>query len=286
MTDSNDSQAVAALLTRAQKIATEKFPCSDPAAKTFVAYAPGRVNLIGEHTDYEEGFVCPFAVNLGTLVRLVRRPPVVGAARFRFYSEQFEGQVEFDRLPEHPVTTEKDLWVNYILGTIRCFHELSPTKLATWFECVEGDGAECVDCVVVANLPMGGGLSSSASLEMAVVKAMEAISGVALSSGEAMEKVAQRAEHEWAHVPCGLMDQAVASLGKQNFALLFDCRSKTGQAASLPSNKISVIVFDSGVKHSLVSGEYKARRDNCAEAVEQLSKVKPIKRLRDVASLD
>lgn len=288
MGDGKDQAAVTELLTRARDIGEKRYGALKPT-KIVECYAPGRVNLIGEHTDYEEGFVCPFAINLGTLVHLRLRPPSESVPRFRIFSEYLNEEQKFDKaLPSVPEATAQ--WWSYVVGSLHCFVEAYPNSSSaakSWFT---ADGAvEGFDMVLVANMPVGGGLSSSASVEMALVKAMEVVTSTPPNPTFTMEKVAQRAEHQWAKMPCGLMDQAIVALAHREAALLFDCRSKATKDAVLPAGKVAVIVFDSGVKHSLVSGEYKERRESCAEAVRHVSSAMPektIKHLRDVESTE
>eukprot|EP00923_Selenidium_pygospionis_P025906 GHVN01045845.1.p1 GENE.GHVN01045845.1~~GHVN01045845.1.p1 ORF type:complete len:329 (-),score=47.54 GHVN01045845.1:185-1171(-) len=145
------------------------------------------------------------------------------------------------------------------------------------------DAATGFDAVIVSDIYMGAGLSSSASLECAVATLMEIVCGHEMDSLTKMEKVAQRAEHEWAKVPCGLMDQAICTLATENHALLFDCKSKTGVHAPIPADKIGIIVIDSGVKHALVEGEYKKRRDQCQKAVDMVNETgHNVKTIREV----
>jgi galactokinase len=244
-----------------------------------IASAPGRVNLIGEHTDYNDGFVLPMGIGLRTCVAI---GPSAGG-RWHFTSEHQPETIVFERTAVGD-TARRD-WTSYIRGVIAGFtavgHEVGPL------------------CVAVASdVPVGSGLSSSAALEVATATALETLLGVSL---DPMDKalLCQKAEHEFAGVPCGLMDQVacvfgdidssragwkpaplVARLAGSGGAILLDCR--TLEVRRVPIDPAWVLVIDSGIGHAHSGGEYAARRLECERAVESLQADGfPVKALRD-----
>ncbi len=244
-----------------------------------IASAPGRVNLIGEHTDYNDGFVLPMGIGLRTCVAMGPS----GDGRWHFASEHQPETIVFERTAVGD-TARRD-WTSYIRGVIAGFlaagHEVEPV------------------CVAVAgDVPVGSGLSSSAALEVASASALEAMLGVAF---DPMEKalLCQKAEHEFAGVPCGLMDQVACVFGDSDSsragwkpappaarpaepggAILLDCR--TLEVRRIPIDPAWVLVIDSGIGHAHSGGEYAARRLECEQAVESLQADGfPVKALRD-----
>jgi galactokinase len=228
-----------------------------------IVRAPGRVNLIGEHTDYNEGFVLPIAIDRATFV--------AGRARtdhlINVYSEQFDAEDSFsmeqiERSADHP-------WSNYVRGVVK-------GMLARDLPLV---GA---DLLIASDVPLGAGLSSSASLEVAVGYAMQLLNNVNLL-GEELALLAQGAENSFVGMQCGIMDQFMAALGRAGHALLLDCRDLSYRPIPIPPD-VRVVVCDSGVRHSLVGSEYNERRAACQEAVRLLRQRLPkITALRDVS---
>jgi galactokinase len=217
--------------------------------------APGRVNLLGEHTDYNDGFMLPVATPQRTEVAL-------GAStddQFHVYSATLGESVSFPR-DGHPPQG----FASYIEGCIRL---------------VEERGAEVPPLRVYASteLPVGAGLSSSAALEVATLRALRKLLGFELDD-VSLARIAQRAEIEYAKVNCGIMDQMASSLADRNHMLFIDARSLEYQLQALPVNS-EVIVIDSGVKRSLATSKYNERRAECEEAARQLG----VPSLRDVA---
>lgn len=233
-------------IDRARTLFRASFGC-DPR---HAASAPGRVNLIGEHTDYNDGFVLPMAIEQRTAVTL--GPSADG--RWQFVSEQ------------QPTITSSDAtadaacrdWTSYIRGVIAGFiaagHALEPMAVA-----------------VASDVPVGGGLSSSAALEVAAATAFEGVLGIHLGPWE-KSLLCQRAEHEFAGVPCGIMDQAVSVLGEPDHALLLDCRTHDTRPVRVDSGRVGVLVMNSMVRHELAGGAYARRRASCEQAVQTLRK--------------
>lgn len=232
---------------------------------TLAASAPGRVNLIGEHTDYNDGFVMPLALDRRTL--LLARPRAGG--RFSLLASEIDQSVEFGlddcRAPAPPG------WTNYIRGVIAQFLKLGITPPG-------------LDIAIVSDVPVGSGLSSSAALEVAAATLLEAATGRGLSDLD-KARLCQATEHQFAGVPCGLMDMTISIMGRQDHALLLDCRSFA--AEHVPLKDASVVVVNSGVKHSLGDGEYARRRQSCEQAVKTLAARRPaIAALRDATPGD
>ncbi len=232
-----------------------------------VAGAPGRVNLIGEHTDYNDGFVLPVAIN--------RYCVAVGApggdpARSRLLAADLDEQVQvaFEPVPEPAAVRALGRpWANYVAGVMALFQRRAG-RLAGRAE----RPVRSLDIAVASSVPMGAGLSSSAALEMAVARLLEEASGERL---EAMERVrlCQAAEHEYAGVPCGIMDQFISEHGRQGHAILLDCRSLAAEHVPMPpqhgagaGGRAVVVIADTNVKHDLASGQYTARRAVCEAA--------------------
>jgi galactokinase len=225
-------------------------PPSHTAHDAFVVHAPGRVNLIGEHTDYNDGFVLPMAIERGISLAVTRRPDGVVTVR----SAHEAGAARFDlRVSLEPGRSD---WARYPAGVLAGYQRLG------W----EIPG---FDALVTTDLPSGGGLSSSAALEVATATAVEALCGRAL---DPLDKalLCQHAEHEFAGVPCGIMDQCAVALGRAGHALFIDCRSRAFQHVPFGSDDVTLIVVNSGVRHSLADGEYARRRAECEAAAARL----------------
>ena len=228
--------------------------------------APGRVNLIGEHTDYNEGFVLPLALDRRTYVAAAPRAD----RRVVVYASELGASAEFALGPElRPVGAgPSGHWSNYVRGVAACL-ERAGHKL---------NGA---DLLIASEVPLGAGLSSSAALEAAV--------GCALLNGLPgnlldLALTLQRAEHEFAGTHCGVMDQYIACLGRAGHALLIDCRTLGSEAVPLVLNDARIVVCNSMVKHELAAGAYNTRHAECAEGVRRLAQHLPgIRALRDVA---
>ncbi len=215
-----------------------------------VSEAPGRVNLIGEHTDYNDGFVLPVAIDR----------TVTAAAAPRDDSLVRVHSLDFDQCDEFSWETVRrtgDGWRNYVRGV-------------AWALADSGFGLRGVDLAISGDVPRGAGLSSSAAIEVAVAGALAAARG--LSAGERqLALLCQRAENAFVGVPCGIMDQFAAALGVAQHALLIDCRSLESEAIPFAvSNDIAVVVVDSQVPRRLSETAYNQRRQDCAEAARLL----------------
>ena len=225
----------------------------------FMVRAPGRVNLIGEHTDYNDGFVLPMAIERGLTITVGLRADRMGLVR----SEAEPGDVRFDLV--RSIDPGDGGWAAYPAGVLAGFQRLG------W----EIPGFEAA---VSADLPAGAGLSSSAALEVAMATVVETLCGRTLEPHD-KAVLCQRAEHEFAGVPCGIMDQFAVTFGRAGHALLLDCRSRAGRQVALDDDGVRVLVANSGVRHSLADGEYAVRRRECAAAASLLG----VASLRDVS---
>src|SRR5713101_2187691 len=202
--------------------------------------APGRVNLIGEHTDYNEGFVLPAAIDKLTVVAAGRGSD----NQLRMYSKNVDSMVGVSLDDLQP--RRDDAWVNYITG-VAFFLQLSGVRLQAANLCINGD------------IPLGTGLSSSASLEIASAFVFRCLSDFQHSELELI-KLCQRAENEFVGVHCGIMDQFICCLGKANHALFLDCRDLSYQHIPFPGG-VRLVVCDTGVRRGLASSEYNRRRE-------------------------
>lgn len=213
-----------------------------------VVRAPGRVNLIGEHTDYNDGYVLPMAIDRAVWIALRTRPD----RRVFAHSLDLSGRVDFalDSL-EHGGSS----WHEYLKGIAWALQEAGHV-LHGW----EG--------VIAGDVPVGAGLSSSAALEMAVARAFCAVSGVEWSPA-AMAVIGQRAESRWVGVNCGIMDQMISAAGKAGHALLIDCRSLETDLVPLPAGT-AVLVLDTSTRRGLVDSAYNERRAQCDAAARTL----------------
>jgi galactokinase len=229
--------------------------------------APGRVNLIGEHTDYNDGFVLPMAINRSTYV--------AGAARqdrmVRVCSLDFNEQYEFNL--DDATRVRQAPWLDYVEGVARS---------------LESGGARLTgaDLLIQSEVPIGGGLSSSAALEISTGFALLRLSEAEVDPVQ-LAKAGQRAEHEYVGAKVGLMDQMAAVLGRQGFALFLDCRTLETSHIPFNTSKTAVVVCDTNIKHALASSEYNKRREECEKGVAILKSYLPqITALRDVSVED
>jgi galactokinase len=231
--------------------------------------APGRVNLIGEHTDYNDGFVMPAAIGFYTRAAVAPRPD----RKLAIHSENYSEQVEFDL--DHLPATGAGHWSDYVVGVVKMLVR-SGKKLGG------------VNLLVDGNVPLGAGLSSSASIEVAVGYALLDLAESSTITRTQLALLCQRAENEFVGARCGIMDQFVASHGKRGQALLLDCRSLDLEYRQLPSPEVAVLaICNTMVKHSIAKGEYNQRRAECEAGVRALSKYLPqVRALRDVTPED
>jgi galactokinase len=226
---------------------TASFSARFGHAPDLVVRAPGRVNLIGEHTDYNDGFVLPCAIGPATMVAISKRHDnnvEVIAADFGDAGDHFSLELPLQRNIEQP-------WADYVRGTIctlqNAEYALSGAKIA-----------------IAGNLPKGAGLSSSASLAVAVGKANLALADIDIDNTR-LAQIAQRAECDFVGTKCGIMDQLISAQGKAGHALLIDCRSLGLTDVPVPDD-VAIMIVHSGVTRGLVEGHYNARRRQC-EAV-------------------
>lgn len=259
---SNDSQSLAL----AEQVAAVKaeFRSRFGRLPQWVAAAPGRVNLIGEHTDYNAGFVFPLAIERYIVVAGAR-PGDAGGERVRLYSTLLDETSGFDVGNLEPQRRD---WTSYLRGTFAGFIE-------------RGVAPGAFDLVIDSQVPLGGGLSSSAALEVATATLLEAATGHQLDPVE-KARLCQRAEHEYAGMPCGIMDQFSSALGAAGRLLLIDCRSETAELVPLDDPGVAVLVINSNVKHELTGSEYPERRAQCELAAKLLG----VETLRDATMSD
>lgn len=202
------------------------------------AVAPGRVNLIGEHTDYNDGFVLPMALPMGTVIVGKIRDGVKTSRMFTLadVGPDEERVVEFDAAEPKKIDSPK--WANYVLGVMANFHGSPLTNVA-------------FDAVIVSSVPIGGGLSSSASLEVATYTFLEILTDNKASSLVGKALACQKAEHDFAGMPCGIMDQFIAVMGETGAAVKIDCRSMEIEKVALTDPDALILIANSNVKHSL-----------------------------------
>jgi galactokinase len=225
----------------------------------WIAAAPGRVNVIGEHTDYNDGFVFPMAIERYTVIAAA---PAAGPAKIRLRSSDGKGEAVID--PAQPLKpAPKGTWFNYPMGVIAGF-------------LARGLNPGGFDALIHSTVPLGGGLSSSAALEVATATLLEAINGKALDPVE-KALLCQKAEHEYAGMPCGIMDQFISVMGRKDHLLLLDCRSCKPELVPMTDPKVAILITNTNVKHELTGGGYAKRREQCEEAARKLG----LKSLRD-----
>jgi galactokinase len=227
--------------------------------------APGRVNLIGEHTDYNDGFVLPMAIDRETVAAAAARDD----RTVRVHSLNLDESREFN-LDDEP-QARRGIWLDYVEGVARV---------------LESRGAKIggADIMLSSDVPVGAGLSSSAALELSVGLSLSVLSGAEVER-VSLALAGQQAEHTFVGTLCGIMDQLVAALGRRAHALLIDCRSLEVEAIPMKMEGVAVVVCDTRVKHELSSSEYNKRRAECARGVELLRRSLPnIRALRDVSA--
>ena len=231
------------------------------SAPEIVAQAPGRVNLIGEHIDYSDGFVLPFAIKDVTTVAICRRTD--GAIRIASLQRSHE-IFEFTLRTLAPLTGEP--WTRYPLGVVWAISELQ--ELAG------------LDILVDGRVPLGAGLSSSAALECAIATALNELFALKIGLAD-LARLTQRAENVFVGVPCGIMDQSISLMGRAGSALLLDCRDLSSENIpfDIAPENLELLIIDTQAHHSLVDGGYAERRASCEQAVAKLE----ITSLRDIS---
>ncbi|AFT72895.1 galactokinase [Alteromonas macleodii] len=219
-------------------------------APALIAHAPGRVNIIGEHTDYNEGFVFPAAINFGTWVAATKRADndiVVTAMDYENQQNQFSlSDINYD---------EEQGWANYVRGVVKVLKEAMP----------DFGGA---NLLVTGNVPQGAGLSSSASFEVAILKALSALYELPLDGVQAA-LLGQKAENTFVGCSCGIMDQLISAMGNEGMAMLLDCQSLAIEHSPLPDSH-QIVIINSNVKRGLVDSEYNLRRQQCEQGASLL----------------
>lgn len=229
-------------------------------APTHIVQAPGRVNLIGEHTDYNDGFVLPCAINYQTVVAAAKRDDNI----VRVVSVDYGNETDEFDITQEITFQENKMWANYIRGVVKCL-------IGRGFE------FKGADISVSGNVPQGAGLSSSAALEVVIGQTFKELYNLNISQAE-IALNGQQAENEFVGCNCGIMDQMISAEGNENHAMLLDCRSLETTAVSMPEN-MSVVIINSNKKRGLVDSEYNTRREQCEEA----ARIFGVKALRDVS---
>jgi galactokinase len=225
--------------------------------------SPGRINLIGEHTDYNDGFVMPAAIDKEIIFAMALSDE--GTTAIHSINMNETVNIDLDRVAK----TESPGWFNYLLGIVARLIENGYTIKP--FKCSFG-----------GNIPQGAGLSSSAALECGFIYGLNAVNGFGIDAND-MIHIAQWSEHHYAGVKCGIMDQFASVMGRKDHVLLLDCRTFSHRYIPLQLGACEIILVDSKVKHSLASSAYNTRREECEEGVRILSKHFPaIHNLRDI----
>lgn len=232
-----------------------------------VYFSPGRVNLIGEHTDYNGGFVFPCALSFGTYLLLVGNNEKV--MRFKSLNQPEIVTLNFDQL----TTPLSNSWVNYPLGCIAQFVKRG-VKIEKGY-----------DILIWGNVPNGAGLSSSAALEVVTAYAFNDQLGTGYDRTE-LAKIGQLSEHEFALVNCGIMDQFASAQGKKDHAIFLNCDTLQFELVPVKLNGIKVVISNTHSPHKLDSGAYNQRVAECKLAVEQINKVRPIKYLAELTEAE
>jgi galactokinase len=245
---------------------SEMFQVAFGAAASRVFSAPGRVNLIGEHTDYNEGFVLPLAIQHRTYIAACPRAD----RTLRVYAADLDDWRVADLSKQG---TRSRSWFDYVEGTARSL-EARGTRVG---------GA---DVLITSDVPRGAGLSSSAALEIATGFALARLADGSEPDRLQVALAGQRAEHAWVGTNCGLMDQYIAAFAKPGNAVLLDCRTTQGRLVPLALGTAAIVVLDSRVKHELATSAYNGRRVQCEQGMRQIASEHPnVRALRDVSPL-
>ena len=215
-----------------------------------ISQAPGRINLIGEHVDYNDGFVLPFAIDAVTYCALARRED----STITIYSAQQPGE-NFTIALSEIASPPEEIWPRYVLGVI-------------WSLGITSG----LDIYIDGHVPLGAGLSSSAALECAVAIALNHLFALDKNFAE-LARATQRAENDYVGVPCGAMDQSISLMGRAGYALLLDCRDLSTQLVPVDflGSGLRLLIIDTRAHHALVDGGYAARRASCESAVKALN---------------
>jgi len=230
------------------------------AAPTALVQAPGRVNLIGEHTDYNDGFVLPCAIGFHTVVAIQPRSD----ARVRVLACDHGHAIDEFWLDETIAHQTRLPWANYVRGVVQGLR-------------AAGLPARGANLAIAGDVPQGAGLSSSASLEVAVAQAFKTTHGLDGLDATALARIAQQAENHFVGCQCGIMDQLISARGEAGHALLIDCRSLQARPVPLPEG-VAVMVVESHMQRGLVDSAYNLRRQQCEAAARHFG----VAKLRDV----
>ncbi len=231
-----------------------------------IVHAPGRVNLIGEHTDYSEGFVMPVAIDMGITLAISKIP---NSNLISVYSLDFDKKMV--AMYSDLVKSKVD-WFNYPVGVVKVLQK-------------RGFKFDGLRITFTGNIPQGAGLSSSAALEISVAFAIQNLYNLDISGTE-LAKICQQAEHEVVGVKCGIMDQYISRMGSKGQAMIIDCRSLDYRLIPLNLEKYEMIITNSNVPHKLSTSLYNRRVVECEEAVKIFAEEKPGKFLRDYTEED
>ncbi|HUA39805.1 MAG TPA: galactokinase [Candidatus Sulfopaludibacter sp.] len=242
---------------------SQQFAKSYGRPPRWIAAAPGRVNVIGEHTDYNDGFVLPMAIERYAIMAADRSADGKDSIQIRDTSEGIEPATIDLSLPVKP---GRPKWSNYSRGVIAGCQ-------------ARGINPGGLDVLLHSTVPLGGGLSSSAALEVCTATLLEAVTGKTIDPVE-KALLCQKAEHEFAGVPCGIMDQFISVMGRKNHLLLLDCRSRQTELVPMDDPSVALLIVNTNVKHELGSGEYARRRAQCEAA----AKILGVPSLRDATA--
>src|SRR5476649_104807 len=248
-------------LEKLASVVTDEFKKTYGRPPRWIVAAPGRVNVIGEHTDYNDGFVLPMAIER---YAIMAADTAAAPGKISIRDVQFNESATIDI--SAPVTKGQPKWSNYIRGVLAGFQN-------------RGQKIPALDVAFLSTVPLGGGLSSSAALEVCTATLVEAATGKAIDP-VAKALLAQQAEHEFAGVPCGIMDQFISALGREGHLLLLDCRTRKTQLVPMSDPTVALLIVNTNVKHELSGGEYAQRRAQCEAA----AKVLGVASLRDASA--
>jgi len=239
------------LVGKAKDVFQKEYGCPP----THCGIAPGRVNLIGEHTDYNNGFVFPMALPMVTVS--VGKMTENGFCRIVTNSDIKDETNKVTDIKPSKLEKGSLQWANYTKGVIANFH--AKDRLESGF-----------DAAIVTSVPIGGGLSSSAALEVSFYTLLEELTGNLAKSKKEKALACQKAEHDYAGMPCGIMDQFVSIFGEKSNAVLIDCKRVEAETIHFDDPNCNVLIINSNVKHKLTGSEYPERRAKCFEAAELL----------------
>ena len=257
---------------------TQKFEETFGSPPTFIASAPGRVNLIGEHTDYNDGYVFPVAIDKYINIAARQRTD----RRVTLHASDVNDSWEFNLDARQSILQQAPAWSHYLIGVASLLQASGRT--------VAG-----IDAVITGDVPIGAGLSSSAALSVAATLAFLTAGSELVGDGfpvpedkkKKLAALCQRVEHEFVDVKCGIMDQTISLLGKENHALFLDCRSLEYEHVPLNLEAHAIAICNTKVKRELAASEYNKRRAECERGVDILSRWIPgISSLRDIALTD